>query len=1522
MADLPLTTFDDFYLVRGAGSPIDDLAAGNRDLSLVGTGTAPRPSSHSRRRGAEFRASGFSSATPRCFASASPGTLHTALYSSSKVRSFTVWGWIRPSKTGITSAALTPIGGLFSETNMGATAWAFDQPCFLFTPITAGASHLIASCFGTILDTRTATQTKGSTSTTPIADTEYTFVALRVTGSTSTNNQIDSITLFTMSQAGAVRTYTLAEHKAAAVLAYTTNPSNNDTVTIQGRAYTFKTSLAGTPAQGKLVYSAGNFADGDTVVVGQDSAGASITYTARTYVGAAQAATQVIEWNSSVIYSSSTPKTRAYIGGWAITCLWGTKYPSSGSSGGLGFGGVSSDIGAAANAKLFDAWHGDYDTLADFKLPSSPATGTYDAGRSWANRRVVPGTATALLSDATEAAVARTTPLRALDAGTGGNACEVNVLEATAATGVYDLPCTPCRVGRNATYLFRLRAPSTNVIACALGAAGNIPNGTYKYTVTFTHASGESVEHNPTTIVMAGGPKKIELSTIPVGPSGTVSRKVYRTKVGGSTYFLLTTIGDNTTTTYSDDATDASLPTTTLPTTMYMIGGLAAAGTKSFLIGATYTDSQNNLIKAINATGTPGTEYSADITSANPTCSAAGSGNDIILTSKYAGSAGNGKPLSETSTPYGSVEAFGVTVLGVDGATADQVLIGTAAADTFQNLLDALNLTGSAGLQYGDPTLISSHVTASLTTGLLLLKSKESGTTGNGRTVATTVSGVTIRDEFNDKTISALTGGQAAAPFTAPSGARPDNADLRFVWGGWNQTATTTTGIFYGAVSDAGLANKALSDEECATLASTPPPVTTRQKGWYRAAHKTRVSFKTDRHTDWPIPRALATGAASQKFDLLNLKGERLGTRLVRVEAGRPFILDRLEVEFVHEAAGSRPATKTLFPMPETTGGLDRAAPPTKIGASQSPNLLNCSYEGRHLRGRRGYEIVNNSSTSTSAAKAAVFDATDALGDSWVLVLIDGTLYQLDGDTLLSLDTGWDQNEIPTVATVGLKTFILSSSRQRIFQQGSILTVGVTAPTNGPIYASASANVTGGVIALTPGYEYVYTFYDGTKATESGPSPITLVVLPTGSSPSSITFSLDVAASSTVTERRVYRRKVGTLTWRSVGAIENNTGTSFTDSSDTPGEDELDSPAGVFVTAEFPPITSGVEHEGRLVGFRDTEDGRQVWISEVGDGERWHVYNVFSASSEVMACISREGRLAVLTDRTVEVLEGDWVRGSLGTLGVSRRVLDKSKGCFGPHAACSGERGIYWADVSGVHRNGLGWDAKDTNETISDEDFPTMQAAMDTDGSGVVVRFNYFTHEVWTALWKSNTDAATGDPAKERVVMAYHVPTGRWADLDLALSYFEKVKDGIVGFRFMGADSYGNILDLNLLDGDGLQGNESLLPAAPVLTAVSATAKTVTMATAVFPTDGSLRGASCVLEDVSAGKFYRTVVLSNTATELTLSDFPSVIGVGDKFYLGGIIQLVDSKDVDGGRPGSKVFHSAAVSFADATDAAL
>jgi hypothetical protein len=100
--------------------------------------------------------------------------------------------------------------------------------------------------------------------------------------------------------------------------------------------------------------------------------------------------------------------------------------------------------------------------------------------------------------------------------------------------------------------------------------AGNL-NGAYKYAIAFVTGYWKGVVNTGTLITQGntgGGTisgtvspasQQVDLTAIPVGPTGTVARVIYRTKAGGSTYFAVSQINDNTSTTYTDNIADSSL---------------------------------------------------------------------------------------------------------------------------------------------------------------------------------------------------------------------------------------------------------------------------------------------------------------------------------------------------------------------------------------------------------------------------------------------------------------------------------------------------------------------------------------------------------------------------------------------------------------------------------------------------------------------------------------------------------------------------------------------------------------------------------------------------------------------------------------------------------------------------------------------------------------------------------------------------------------------------------------------------
>lgn len=105
--------------------------------------------------------------------------------------------------------------------------------------------------------------------------------------------------------------------------------------------------------------------------------------------------------------------------------------------------------------------------------------------------------------------------------------------------------------------------PVASTVALAGLGAGNVDNGAHVWKVTFVDASGESTggtQSATLTVVDKATNGQVALTAIGLGNSQTTQRKVYRTKVGNTAaFFLVGTIADNVTTTFTDNIADAGL---------------------------------------------------------------------------------------------------------------------------------------------------------------------------------------------------------------------------------------------------------------------------------------------------------------------------------------------------------------------------------------------------------------------------------------------------------------------------------------------------------------------------------------------------------------------------------------------------------------------------------------------------------------------------------------------------------------------------------------------------------------------------------------------------------------------------------------------------------------------------------------------------------------------------------------------------------------------------------------------------
>jgi uncharacterized phiE125 gp8 family phage protein len=107
--------------------------------------------------------------------------------------------------------------------------------------------------------------------------------------------------------------------------------------------------------------------------------------------------------------------------------------------------------------------------------------------------------------------------------------------------------------------------PAPGAVTATLAAppiAGNVNNGAHRYLAVFATADGTTQAGTISAAVTVADNTvngKVELTAIPLGGALVTSRKLYRTAANGSTYLLLATLADNTTTVYTDNIADASL---------------------------------------------------------------------------------------------------------------------------------------------------------------------------------------------------------------------------------------------------------------------------------------------------------------------------------------------------------------------------------------------------------------------------------------------------------------------------------------------------------------------------------------------------------------------------------------------------------------------------------------------------------------------------------------------------------------------------------------------------------------------------------------------------------------------------------------------------------------------------------------------------------------------------------------------------------------------------------------------------
>ena len=169
-------------------------------------------------------------------------------------------------------------------------------------------------------------------------------------------------------------------------------------------------------------------------------------------------------------------------------------------------------------------------------------------------------------------------------------------------------------------------------------------------------------------------------------------------------------------------------------------------------VGASASDSLDNLIAAVNLGAGAGTKYANSMTLHSTMSAAAGAGDTMDVTAKTAGTVGNSLDTTETganlswggSTLSGGLNGETITIdakvytmtnslTDVDG----RVLIGAGSADSINNLVAAIGLLPGANSLYANSMTIHPTCLAEVGTGTSIdVSAKTGGTAGNS--IATT----------------------------------------------------------------------------------------------------------------------------------------------------------------------------------------------------------------------------------------------------------------------------------------------------------------------------------------------------------------------------------------------------------------------------------------------------------------------------------------------------------------------------------------------------------------------------------------------------------------------------------------------------------------------------------------------------------------------------------------------------------------------------------------------------------------
>lgn len=256
--------------------------------------------------------------------------------------------------------------------------------------------------------------------------------------------------------------------------------------------------------------------------------------------------------------------------------------------------------------------------------------------------------------------------------------------------------------------------------------------------------------------------------------------------------------------------------TMTIGTRVYTFKA-AAAVDGDIKIGGDLLTTQTNIVGAINHTGAAGTSVT---TAADPSVTAGTfTGNDLVLTAKTAGVAGNHILTTSTFADGGNKFDNGTlgkvragSDAGLDDTVDGHIAIGADVAATQANIVGAINRTGMPGTQYASATIMHPTVAAvgPFASNQLVLRAKNLGTGGNS--IPTTFA---FADPGNKFAAGTLGGGvDSTQPGPQLVAASP---------GAWGKNLRASVDLQTRNSSDGSLFNLVISEIDPGLAPGAPP---------------------------------------------------------------------------------------------------------------------------------------------------------------------------------------------------------------------------------------------------------------------------------------------------------------------------------------------------------------------------------------------------------------------------------------------------------------------------------------------------------------------------------------------------------------------------------------------------------------------------------------------------------------------------------------------------------------------------